>query len=509
MPGISPNFSDMEFLGLLDKLSAAAYTCDAQGLITSFNSRAVDLWGRTPRLNDAKDAFCGSYKLFSTDGLPIRHDQCWMARALFENKEFNSREIVIERPDGARVTALAHANPIRDKTSTLIGAVNVLIDISDRKPVGDGLRESVHPEEKSLAVLAHELRNSLAPIRDSAAYLRSTPEWEASHIKRATNIISAQVNQLTYLIGDLLNSEGTSQGISKVQKVPIDLGATISKTVEVWRPILEARGHKLMLSFPSEPIIVHADAARIAQIVTNLLDNANQHTEPAGCISVEFRRTEVNAFLDVHNSGAGIPSDFLPHIFEPFARANGFQCYHKDSLGLGLSITKALVEAHDGEISVTSSGRGSSFTVRLPVIGAGQYYTGLLTDHKIASPCVLVVDDNAAFADSFSMLLESMGQNVAVVPDGAYAINAVQNISPRVVFIDIDLPGKDGYEVARKVRQAHSAKQMLLVAVTGHGKPDHARLRDAGFDYHLTKPVNIDELETILSQPELPAGDDT
>jgi CheY-like chemotaxis protein len=338
--------------------------------------------------------------------------------------------------------------------------------------------------------------------------LRRTPEWEASHIKRVTNIISAQVDQLTYLIDDLLSSERTAQGISKVQKVPIDLGATISKNVEVWRPILEARGHKLMLSFPSEPIIVEADAARIAQIVTNLLDNAIKHTEPAGCISVKFRRTEMNAFLDVHNSGAGIPSDFLPHIFEPFARANSFQHYHKGSVGLGLSITKALVEAHDGEISVTSSGRGSSFTVRLPIIGAGQCYTGLLTDHKIASPCVLVVDDNAAFADSFSMLLESMGQNVAVVPDGACAVNTAQNITPRVVFIDIDLPGMDGYEVAHKLRQEHSAERMLLVAVTGYGQPDHARLRDTGFDYHLIKPVDIDELEAILSQLELPANDD-
>jgi PAS domain S-box-containing protein len=508
MPSSPPYLSDLDFVKLLDKLSAAAYTCDPQGLITSFNSRAVELWGRAPKMNDPEDSFCGSYKLFSPDGSPIRHDQCWMAQALHENKEFNGREIVIERPDGTRLTALAHANPIRNEAGKLVGAVNVLVDVGDRKRAEDSLPEVDGARDELLATLAHELRNPLVPIRHMVEYLRSIPEDGASHIRRATDIISAQVNQLTHLLDDLLDLGRIARGAYKVRKAPIDFGAAIKEVTKALRPAIEARGHELKVSVPSEPIIIEADAVRVTQIVSNLLDNANRYTHRPGYISVEVRLVEDSAVLDVRDSGVGIPSGFLPHIFTPFARVDGFRHPTRGGLGLGLSITKTLVEMHGGEVGVTTSGRGSTFTVRLPAVGAVERHAISPVRHTLAPRRILIVDDDAAVADSFSALLESMGHDVSLAPDGASAVTIARKLAPRVAFIDIGLPGMDGYEVARQLRQEHSAEQMLLVAATGYSQ-NEARSRQAGFDYHLTKPIGMGDLEAILSSLELPAHGDS
>ncbi len=498
-----PDMGEFEFLTLLDHVSAAAYTCDSQGLITAFNSRAVELWGRAPKLNDPGDAYCGSYKLFSPDGSPIPHDQCWMARALHENEEFNRRKIVIERPDGKRLTALAHANPIRSESGTLLGAVNVLVDISGRPQAETSSNEFDSSRGKLLATLAHELRNPLVPIRHMVEYLRSAPNLEAIHIKKATDIIAAQVNQLTHLIDDLLDLGRTARGAYKVRKAPINLGDAIQEVAESLRAAIEARGHKLEIAVPAAPIIVEADAVRIAQIVSNLLDNANRYMNTPGYIAVELSLAQSSAGLEVRDSGVGIPSDLLPYIFEPFARADGFRGHTRGGLGLGLSITKTLVEMHGGTVSVTSSVRGSTFIVRLPTANAEGHALPSVRQ-KRSSRRILIIDDNAAAADSLAMLLESMGHDVSVAPDGISAITAARQLSPRVAFVDIDLPGINGYEIARRLRREYSAEQMLLVAATGYSEDERqVRWRDAGFDYHLAKPIDIGDLESILASLEV------
>jgi CheY-like chemotaxis protein len=339
-------------------------------------------------------------------------------------------------------------------------------------------------------------------------YLRSTPEAGATHVKRAVDIIFAQVNQLAYLVDDLLDLGHIARRGYKLRKVSMNFGAAIKEVAEAMRPSIEARGHDLYISVPADPIIVEADAARIAQIVSNLLDNANKYTDKAGHVSVELRWAKNCAVLDVRDSGVGISSDFLPHVFESFARADTSQYRARDGLGLGLSITKALVEMHGGQVSVSSSGRGSTFTVRLPASKVVQRRAFPPTLPKIAPQRILVVDDNAAVADSFSMLLESMGHDVSVVHDGVCAVAIARKITPRVVFIDINLPGMDGYEIACILRQNHSAEQMLLVAATGGAQQDGCvRLRQAGFDYHLAKPIDIGDVDAILSNLDFPQSE--
>src|SRR5680860_225844 len=503
----APYLSELQLLELLDKFSAAAYTCDPQGLITSFNARAVELWGRAPKTYDAADSYCGSYKLFSTDGAPIPHNQCWMARALQENKEYNGLEIIIERPDGKRLTALAHANPIRDHAGQILGAVNVLVDVSQQTQV-DAIPQPEGVRDEWLAILAHELRHPLAPIQHMVDYLKKTPDVGASHVEQATNIISAQVKQLTHLIDDLLDLENIARGAYKIRKTPIDLGAAIRDAAKALRPMIEALGHDLRVTMPSTPIIVRADPVRIGQIVNNLLDNANRHTRQAGRISVELRSAGDSAVLDVRDSGAGIPRTLLPRLFKPSTRAKRSRLYPRGGLGLGLSITKALVELHGGEISVMSSARGSTFTVRLPVARvAGARVPALpsMSPARLPQQRILIVDDHAAAADSLAILLDAMGHDVSVLLDGASAILTARTLRPRIVFIDIEMPGIDGYEVARRLRQEHSPERMLLVAATGYGQDE--RSPHARFDYCLTKPIDIDDLEAIFSSLDIPTND--
>jgi signal transduction histidine kinase len=499
----APALSELQLLELLDKFSAAAYTCDPQGLITAYNARAVELWGRAPKTCDPADVYCGSYKLFATDGAPIPHDQCWMARALHENKAFNGLKIVIERPDGRRLTALAHANPIRDQTGSLVGAVNVLVDVNNSTQAGPS-QQPESARDELLAILAHELRHPLAPIQSMVDYLRNTPHLEPSQVAKAANIISAQLNQLTYLIDDLLDLGRIARGAYKIRKAPIDLRAVIQDTAEALRSIIEARGHELRVAVPSTPISVKADPVRITQIVNNLLDNAARYTKRPGHISVALKLAGRSAVLEVRDSGPGIPGALLPHVFEPFTRAEHLRSQRRGGLGLGLSITKALVELHGGKVSVMSSACGSTFTVRLPVASvAGAPMSSPISVPRLPRR-ILIVDDHAAAADSLAILLDAMGQDVSVALDGASAIATARTLKPQIVLVDIDMPGMDGYQVAQRLRQEHSPEHMLLVAATGYSQEEC--WQHVTFDYYLTKPIDIDDLEAIFSSLDLPAN---
>jgi len=265
--------SELRFRGLLEKLPAGAYTCDPDGLITYFNQHAVQLWGRTPKLNDPVDRFCGSFKLYANDGSPIPHDECWMALALKNCLEYNGHEIIIERPDGYRLTVLAHANPIHSETGQLLGAVNVLVDISDRKMAEEALKRADRSKNEFLATLAHELRNPLAPIRAAVKILqlksKPTPESQS-----ALKVIERQTKQMTRLIDDLLDIARITSNKLELRCEPIELSEVLNAAVETSRPLIEQRGHKLIVKTPAEPIRIDGDLVRLAQVISNLLNNA-------------------------------------------------------------------------------------------------------------------------------------------------------------------------------------------------------------------------------------------
>lgn len=246
-----PPKSDLEFRRLLEKLPAAAYTCDAAGLITYFNRRAVELWGREPKLNDAADRFCGSFKLFASDGSPIPHDRCWMALALQDGKEYNGQEIIIERPDGGRWTALAHANPFHDESGRVVGAVNVLVDITERKRAEEALREADRNKSEFLAMLAHELRNPLAPIRNGLQIMQLAGN-DGVVAAQARSMMERQLGYMVRLIDDLLDMSRITKGRVQLYREPIDVAAVVQDAVETSRPLIEDSGHTLTVTLPPQ-----------------------------------------------------------------------------------------------------------------------------------------------------------------------------------------------------------------------------------------------------------------
>jgi PAS domain S-box-containing protein len=498
--------NELPFRAFLERLPAGAYTCDPDGLITYFNQHAEQLWGRSPKLNDPIDRFCGSFKLYAMDGSPITHNQCWMALALQNLREYNGHEIMIERPDGRRLTALAHANPIHNETGRLIGAVNVLVDISDRKQAEEALKEADRSKNEFLATLAHELRNPLAPIRAAVKILqiksKPTPESQS-----ALDVIERQTRQMTRLIDDLLDIARITSNKLELRRAPIELSQVLYAAVETSRPLIEQHGHKLIVKAASSPIHIDGDLIRLAQVISNLLNNAAKYTDRGGRIWLESSRKKDEAVIKVIDTGVGISAEMLPRIFEMFTQA-GRANESRSGLGIGLTLVKRLVEMHGGTITAHSDGigKGSEFVLRVPVALATPsadlpVKTKLKSRPEPKKPIkILVVDDNQDSADSLGMLMKLLGNDVRVVNDGRAAVEIANEFEPQVVLLDIGLPTLNGYEAAKKIRKQPWGKQAILVAVTGWGEPiDRQRSKKAGFNHHLVKPVEPDVLTTLLA----------
>jgi PAS domain S-box-containing protein len=498
--------SQSEFRRLLEKLPAAAYICDCQGLITFFNQRAVRLWGREPKLNDLVDRFCGSSKLFSPDGSPIRHDQCWMARTLYENKEYNGYEIIVERPDGSRLTVLAYANPLHDDEGQLTGSVNVLMDITDRKCAENALREADRRKDEFLAILAHELRNPLAPIRNALQILRMDGD-NGTTLEEACTVMERQVQHMVRLVDDLLDISRITRNKLVLRKEPVELAAVVRSAVESARPLIEASGHELIITLPPQPIYLDADLIRLAQVFSNLLNNAAKYTDQGGRIWLTGERQGSDVVVTVRDTGVGIPADMLPKIFDIFTQVGQTLERSQGGLGIGLSLVRGMVEMHGGTIQASSDGpgRGSEFSVRLPVLvgwesqdpganGAGQK---IQASGKYR---ILVVDDNKDSAVTWGMMLELTGNEVRTAHDGLEAVEVAEAFKPDVVLLDIGLPKLNGYDAARKIRNQSWGKGMFLVAVTGRGQDeDRRRSTEAGFNLHMVKPVDPAALEDLLA----------
>lgn len=313
--------SDAEFRRFLEKLPAAAYMCDVNGHITYFNRLAVDLWGREPKLNDPDDRFCGSFKLALADGTPVEHSQCWMALALLDGKEYNGREIVVERPDGSQCAALAHVSPIHGDSGQMIGAVNVVVDISARKQAEDVLKQADVHKTQFLAMLAHELRNPLAPIRNGLQVMRMAND-DLAAINQAREMMERQVGQMARLIDDLLDLSRITNG--KLQRLNdrIDLLTAVQDAIETSRPCIDAAGHELIVSMPTEPVFVDGDRGRLAQVFANLLNNSAKFTNEGGHIRLTVERQGSDVVVTIEDNGAGILAHNLDKIFDLFMQSD-------------------------------------------------------------------------------------------------------------------------------------------------------------------------------------------
>ncbi len=614
------------FRSLLESLPAAAYMCDRDGLITYFNARAAEVWGRRPALNDERDRYCGSQRLFSVDGVPIAHDRCWMALALQHDRSYQAQEIVIERPDGSRINVLAHASPvhvngeitgavnilidftekrreheaslrlssivdsssdaiaskdlngivltwnraaesmfgytasemigrsittiipperlseeaevlghirrgekidhfetvrrrkdgtpidisltvspIRDDTGRVIGASKIARDITERKRVEALLRESDRRKEEFLAMLAHELRNPLAPIANALQIAQMVRE-DPKALEHAHGVIQRQLKNLVRLVDDLMDASRITRNKLHLRRERMDLALALRSAVESARSSIESAQQELVIHQPAEPIYVDGDSVRLAQVFSNLLNNAAKYTERGGRITVSVNLEASEVVVRVRDTGIGIPREMCDKIFDMFVQIDGSLERSQGGLGIGLSLVRALVELHGGTVRARSdgAGRGSEFVVRLPTLdGAAPHERRAIADGSAASSGtkqrVLVVDDNEDSAHTLATILTLRGHEVRIANDGVEAVELAIAFAPDIAFMDIGLPRLNGYEVARRLREHPTGKHTFMVAVTGWGHDeDKRRAFEAGFDHHMVKPIDHAQLHALL-----------
>ncbi len=363
--------SESLFRRTLDKLPAAAYLCNASGMLIYFNERAVAIWGRTPKLDDPSELYCGSYKLYTALGAPLAHDRCWMALALQYQTDYNGCEIMIERPDGSRVTALAHAAPLYDQYDAMRGAVNVLIDISEHKRIEAALTEADRTKNLFLATLSHELRNPLATTQSAAELLRLRSELSGESDK-LLSIVDRQLRILSRLIDDLLDSSRITYNKLRLSKHTVELSEILEAAAETSKPLIEARRHTFQVMMPQRPVSFLADSVRLAQSIANLLNNAAKYTPDRGSILLAGEREDEYAVIRVRDNGIGISKNLLPKIFDLFAQGDTAETYAQGGLGIGLALARRLVEMHDGTIEAHTNrrGKGSEFVIRIPLQSA-------------------------------------------------------------------------------------------------------------------------------------------
>jgi PAS domain S-box-containing protein len=391
---------------------------------------------------------------------------------------------------------------VSDNTQVGIG-----IDITDRKRTEEALREADRRKDEFLATLSHELRNPLAPICTGLDVLRQL-SGSGPEVERVLEIVERQVQQLVRLVDDLLDIARITTGKIELRKQRIPLNLVVNDAIESSRPLLDAAGHHLTVSLPGETIVLDADRTRLSQVLMNLLNNAAKFTEPGGDIALQAQRENGSVVLRVRDSGAGIPADKLSQIFEMFAQVDRSFDRARGGLGIGLSLVRALVELHGGKVEAKSEGpgRGSEFIIQLPLPadaslererrGFGNLDGGPL--HP-AGKRILVVDDNEDAADSLSLLLGAMGYDARPAYGGRSALEAAPEFLPSLVLLDIGMPGMNGFEVARSLRERPELANTVLVALTGWGQnEDRQRTREAGFHHHLVKPVDAAMLRELL-----------
>jgi signal transduction histidine kinase len=405
---------------------------------------------------------------------------------------------VLERP--TRVAALVSA--VRCALRARQRQYQIREHLAERARAEASQRELNRRKDEFLAILAHELRNPLAPIKNSLHIMRmACASDESTH--RITDMLERQVNHMVRLVDDLLEVSRITRGKIELHREPVELAAVVRHAVEISRPLIDAAHHQLAITLPPEPLTLDADAVRLAQVFANLLNNAAKYTPRSGQISVTARPDGAFASVSVRDTGVGIPRDMLTRVFDIFTQVECAPGRSGGGLGIGLTLVKSLVELHGGTVEAHSNGpdRGSEFVVRLPISTkpVGTNSPSGATHGVLPRRRVLVVDDNRDAAESLGLLLGLLGAQVLVVNSGPEALDALPAYRPQVVLLDIGMPDMDGYEVARRIRQKPEFRDLTLIALTGWGQEeDRRRSEEVGFSHHLIKPPDMSVLEELL-----------
>ncbi|HVG09721.1 MAG TPA: chemotaxis protein CheB [Thermoanaerobaculia bacterium] len=469
-----------------------------EGTVTSWNAGAERLYGYT-----AEEAVGQNISLIAP---PERIGELG---PIFERLRRGQRvepfETVRVRKDGTRLNIMLVVSPVFDASGRIVEASAIAHDITAQKRTEEALHEAARRKDEFLAMLGHELRNPLAPIRNCLLILDqpgATPEQAG----RARQTLERQVQHLTRLVDDLLDVSRISQGKILLRTGRLDMAALVRTAVEDYRAPAADAGETLELDLPDRPLWVNGDPTRLAQCVGNVLHNAVKFTERGGRIEVALRAEDGQAVVSVSDTGVGVDAQTLQRLFEPFSQADSGIDRSRGGLGLGLALVKRLVELHGGTASAQSEGlgHGTRVELRIPLQEARDEPSAPApgaADRRRARRCLLI-EDNADAAETMGLLLELYGHQVRIASDGREGLEAARRFLPEIVLCDIGLPnGLDGYEVARRMRQDPALRAMSLVALTGYGQEeDQRRAREAGFDLHLTKPADPEKLERLLAE---------
>ncbi|HEX6158468.1 MAG TPA: ATP-binding protein, partial [Burkholderiales bacterium] len=413
------------------------------------------------------------------------------------------------RKDGTRFWARVVVTAMHDADGRLRGFAKVTQDLTQRQH-SQAVEVAARQVQDFIAVLAHELRNPLAPIRNAAQLLKD-PSAGPEAFEVACRAIDRQSAQLARIVDDLLDVGRITRGTFSVQLERVDLRDTVQRAIETARPGIEAAEHQLRIELPPGALFVNADALRLAQALTNVLNNAARYTDPRGQITLSLRREQQGdhstAVISVTDTGRGIDKDFLGSIFGMFVQGRHAASRSQTGLGVGLALARTIVELHHGSIEAKSegAGKGSEFVIGLPMQDSGQLAAAGAqpsVTHELTNGVahrVLVVDDNVDAASMLAALVRQLGHDVVVVHDGPSALQAAEAYRPEVILLDLGMPGMNGFEVARSLRERGITPAPRIVAITGWGKPeDERRTREAGFDMHLIKPVEESQIRQAL-----------
>jgi PAS domain S-box-containing protein len=405
---------------------------------------------------------------------------------------------------GDRIPIAFSAAPIRNERGDITGSVLVFRDESERRQNEQALRNADRQKDEFLATLAHELRNPLAPICMGLNLLQMSGHDPAANAEVCA-MMARQSQHMVRLIDDLMDVSRITRGKLELRKQQISLDEVVQNAVDANRPIIDQARLQLIVKLPGHPILLHADPNRLTQVFSNLLNNAAKFTPAEGCIEVSAEGKGGNVVVTVTDSGIGIPADKREFIFEMFTQIDRGADTMATGLGIGLTLVKRLVEMHGGAITVESSGLslGSRFRVELPMV---LQTSGYQTPNETTNSCrankrrVLIVDDNADALASLSMVVRALGSETFDAHDGLEAIESASNLRPDVILMDIGMPRLNGYDAARRIRQEPWGHEVLMVATTGWGKEeDRRRSKEAGFDLHLVKPIDISAVQEVLA----------
>jgi PAS domain S-box-containing protein len=483
----------------LSSIGDAVVACDTAGRVNFVNDVAAHLTGWPPA-EALGQSLANVFEIVDRQGSPPTEDV--VGRVLRDGRPAaRAGHTILRTRDGRELPIEDSAAPIRDGSGAVTGVVLVFHDVTDKRRAEEALRDASRRKDEFLGMLSHELRNPLAPIRNSV-YVLDRADAASEQAVRARAVIKRQAEHLARLVDDLLDVTRIARGKIELHRARVDLGEVVRRAAEDFRQMMDGRGVAFRTALPDSPVWCDADATRLTQVLGNLFHNAAKFTPPGGEVTVSLRAAGAAAEIRVRDTGAGIEPALLPTVFEAFVQGERTLARAEGGLGLGLALVKAITELHGGSVRAESdgTGRGAEFVVRLPLDGAA-----VAAERPIALPPaarrarrVLVVDDNADAADSLAELLTLLGHAVDVAYDGPTAVERARASPPEVVLCDLGLPGMSGYEVARALRGGVDGMQ--LFALSGYAQPDDVRkAAEAGFDGHVAKPCDPAEIERLLA----------